>query len=409
MKSTDIQFKIAVVALALLGWAGLSLGLADFYARENPQRALFWRSGHPEALFRMAEKSVTSKDWAAAQDYAERALRANPLDGRSLRILAQCAQQKGNATNALELYKKASQLAPRDVESHLWLLEYALNNKQAEMAVFHLHALLTLKPAMFIALQEQLNALAANPSVQPFLVKQLATYPTWRLNFLNSVAASKQPIDLIAPLYVQLNLKSELEPVEYLPWIRRLKSENRFAQAYVTWANMIPKSHRKYLGNVFDGGFELPLEEQAGDFSWTSSPIDGAQAQLLSTRGTLGENSYYVEFEGRRTAFANLSQSIQLPAGAWQFSFRARADRLDNPRGVVWHIVCENDGQVLADSEPMQGRFDWQEINFTFKVPENCVGQKLTLMIPARIPAETMISGALWLDNIKIQAVETIL
>jgi hypothetical protein len=323
--------------------------------------------------------------------------------------LAQCAHQKGNTVQAYDLYTKASQLAPRDVLSHLWLLEHALNTQQAELAVFHLHALLTLKPAMFTALQEQLNALAANPSVQPFLVNRLATYPTWRLNLLNSLAASKQPIDLIAPLYVQLALKSELEPAEYLPWLRRLKSENRFAQAYVTWANLIPKSQRKYLGNVFDGGFELPLENESGDFAWISNPIDGALAQLLSTRGTLGEYSYYVEFEGRRTAFANLSQSLQLPAGAWQFSFRARADRLDNPRGLIWYIACENDGQVLAKSDPMQGRFDWKDIKFNFRVPENCPGQKITLMIPARIPAETMINGALWLDNIKIQAVETIL
>ena len=37
------------------------------------------------------------------------------------------------------------------------------------------------------------------------------------------------------------------------------------------------------------------------------------------------------------------------------------------------------------------------------------VGQRLILMIPARIPAETLINGAIWLDEVKIQRVEPLL
>ena len=63
----------------------------------------------------------------------------------------------------------------------------------------------------------------------------------------------------------------------------------------------------------------------------------------------------------------------------------------------------------MAETEPMQGRFNWREFNQPFTIPEDCAGQRLILMIPARIPAETLINGAIWLDEVKIQRVEPLM
>ncbi|MEY2867540.1 MAG: hypothetical protein RIQ43_1566, partial [Pseudomonadota bacterium] len=40
-----------------------------------------------------------------------------------------------------------------------------------------------------------------------------------------------------------------------------------------------------------------------------------------------------------------------------------------------------------------------------FSVPPGCEGQQLVLRIPARIPAETVINGTLWLDAVAITPV----
>ena len=90
----------------------------------------------------------------------------------------------------------------------------------------------------------------------------------------------------------------------------------------------------KIPGNVFDGGSELASEQQVGEFAWLVQEVSGAQMQLLSTEGTLGENSFYLQFEGQRTPFAHLSQTLALPPGKWQMSFRAKADR--------WTILAVN-------------------------------------------------------------------
>ena len=409
MNKNKVTSIVLVVAFVFLAWRVLSLGMADHLAVSNPEKALFWRSNHPEALFRMAEKELSAKNWAQAKEHANNALRANPLDGRSLRVLAQVAEQQGNEKQVYSLFSKAVKLSPRDVISHVWLLEFALRNQQAAPAVVHLDALLRVKPGLMEALLPQAIALAVNPVAQNAMLEQLALNPPWRRHLLMGLATSKFSADQIVPVFTKLHAKSKLEPADYLPLINRLNNENRYAQSYLTWANLIPIQQRKYLGNVFDGGFELPIEEQIGSFAWLVQEVTGAQLQLLNSRGTMGENSFYVEFEGRRTPFAHLSQILALPSGQWQVSYRAKADRLENTRGLVWRVVCQSNGSILADSEPMKGQFNWQELKFEFSVPDNCAGQRLILMIPARIPAETLINGSLWLDNVIIQRVELIL
>lgn len=392
-----------VVIITFVAWRVVSLGLADAYARKDPERALFWRDNHPEALYRMAERQAARKQWSEAKTYAERCLRANPLDGRALRVLAQAADANGQAAKALDLYRMAAKLSPRDIASHVWLLSHALSNREAKASITHLDALMRLRPSLVEGLQPQANALAVNLATQQHMVNALAENPPWRGQFLNGLAKSDFLSRDIAPFFLQLSRKSVLEPNEFKPWLDRLRSEKLFGQAYVTWANLIPANHRSYMGNVFDGGFEIPPEEQVGDFAWNNWDVNGAMVLWTSARGTVGESSYSVQFEGRRTPFANLSQLLVLPPGEWLLSWRAKANRLDSPRGLIWRISCESDGKTLAESEPMIGRHDWRPFSLTVNIPASCTGQRLTLMIPARTPSETLINGALWLDEVRIE------
>jgi len=228
---------IAVCVLAVFTfavWRVISLGLADAYARKDPERALFWRGNHPEALYRMAERQAAGKRWPEAKAYAERSLRANPLDGRALRVLAKAAEANGQPAKALDLYRKAAVLAPRDIPSHAWLLAHALANREAQPAVTHLDALLRLRPAALGALQAQANALAVNPATQSFMVDALAENPPWRGQFLYGLAKSDFRSEDIAPLFLQLSRKSGLDTNEFKPWLERLRTEKRYSQAYVT-------------------------------------------------------------------------------------------------------------------------------------------------------------------------------
>ena len=234
---------IVFAALALfLAWRVISLGLADYFAEDYPQRALFWRADHPEALYRAAEQAIKNKQLPQAQQFAKRALLANPLDGRSLRILAVVAEQQGEVQLARDLYQKATVLSPRDLSSHAWLLDDSLRSQQAKPAVQHLDALLQLQPTLIQSLQAQADVLAVNPMAQAFMIESLAKMPTWRRSFLNAFSRSNMPLDAMAGLYNGLLKQSGLDVSEYQPWLARLIKERRYMQAYVTWAQLIPEN-----------------------------------------------------------------------------------------------------------------------------------------------------------------------
>lgn len=400
MKKTLPVFALAV--LAFVAWRVLGLGMADHFARSDPERALAWRSDHPEALLQSALRHAAAKDWPAAKAAAERALRARPIDGRPLRVLAQVAEQGGDAKRALMLYRQAATLAPRDLPTRAWLLQHALERRDANEAAAQLDALLRLQPELLQQLQPQANLLAVTPAARGALSDTLAAAPPWRAAFLAGLAKAAYPTDAIAPFFAALKHTPDTPMAEIDPWIARLRSENRALQAYVTWVNRIPDNQREALGNVFDGGFEIAQEQQPGAFAWQASSLPGATAYWSANRGTAGENSYVVEFEGRRTPFAHLNQALVLPPGDWQLSWRAKGVRLDSPRGLVWQIRCDPAGTVLAESVPMMGHFEWREQTLAFTVPPGCEGQQLGLRIPARIPAETVMNGTLWLDAVGI-------
>ena len=397
-----IPYILLGLVAAVIGWRILSLGLASHFAVDDPELALQWRSHHPEAGLQAARRHAEAKDWAAATVDAERALKARPLDGRPLAVLAQAADAAGDKQQAALLYQKAVRWAPRDLPTRVWLLQHALQNRDAAAAVVHMDALLRLQPQLLEQLQPQANLLAVTPQARPALLKTLAAGPPWRTAFLAGLARSDDPIDAIAPLFAGLNTTPETPISEIDPWLSRLRQEGRALQAYVTWVTRVPESQRTALGNVFDGGFEIPQDEQPGMFAWQTPGIAGATAYWSANRGTLGENSYVVEFEGRRTPFAHLYQALAIPPGQWKLTWRAKALDLNTERGLIWQIYCEPSGAVLLESPPMRGQFEWREQSAAFSVPPECQGQLLRLLIPARIPAETAISGMLWLDGISI-------
>jgi len=403
MKKTLPVFALAV--LAFVAWRVLSLGMADHFARSDPERALAWRSNHPEALLQSALRHVAEKDWPAAKIAAERALKARPVDGRPLRVLAQVADQSGDKAQALTLYRQAARLAPRDLPTRAWLLQHALERRDADEAATQLDALLRLQPDLLKDLQAQIDLLAVTPPARAALLKTLAASPPWRAAFLAGLAKAAYPVDAIAPFFAALKHTPDTPMTEIDPWIARLRSENRALQAYVTWVNRIPDNQREALGNVFDGGFEIAQEQQPGTFAWQTPTLAGATAYWSANRGTVGENSYVVEFEGRRTPFAHLSQALVIPPGDWQLSWRAKGVRLDSLRGLVWQVLCDPSGAPLAESAPMLGHFEWREQTLAFSVPPECEGQQLILRIPARIPAETVMNGTLWLDAVAITPV----
>ncbi|GAB2496098.1 tetratricopeptide repeat protein [Arenimonas alkanexedens] len=398
-----LLLAFATGALVLLGGRAVQNGVADHYAISNPARALAWRSDHPEALYRQALRLADQPAQAeAAADHARRALRANPLDGRSYRILGTLADAAGDREQAARLFKVAAQRTPRDLASQAWLLDYHLAEGELPAAMQNLDLLLRVNPGLFPNMEAQLLGLASAAPAHAALAERLASAPPWRGRLLAAVAAKAPDADAVAPLFDRLRrAPGGLAPAELSAWVDRLGREGRWGQAYLVWVSQLPPDKLGGLGNVFNGGFEW--EPGQGGFDWRFGRIAGARIDRLPTEGASDRLALRVAFEDRRVPFAHVRQLLALAPGRYTFSARAKPDTLRTERGLVWTLTCATGGPALGETPPLSGNGPWRELQADFEVPpQNCAAQWLTLRLPARIPAEQRIGGRAWFDTLKI-------
>lgn len=395
----------AVLGLVLItaGWRVLSLGMADYYARSEPLRALGWRAAHPVALLTAAERSASGGQ-ASVQtaNLARAALRANPLEGRAYRILGQLAESAGEQSRAVELYEIAARRSPRDLQTHIWLEHHYLNQGEITAALRHSDLLLRVEPQLSEQQFPILAALAALPPTQEALAQLLSRNPPWREGFVTYLSGESRDSVAIAPFMARLREeRGGLSKAELSSWLERLGKDRRWGEAYLTWVSALPSEQQGQLGNVFNGGFER--EQSDSGFDWRFGHVRGAYIERLPTPGAGGELALLVGFEDRRVPFDHVRQLLALSPGNYRLELRARADGLRSERGMVWSVTCADAGDQLGSTEPVKGHSPWGTLSFEFAVPEDkCGGQWLRLNVPARIPAEQRIGGRAWFDDLRI-------
>lgn len=393
-----------LLGLAWLGWRALTLGLADHWATSDPARALAWRPDHPEALVNLATQRATEDGGLdEAEALARRALSAHPLDGRGHRVLGQVALARGDADAAFAHFQRAARLAPRDAATAAFLADWHLGRGEFAPALVQIDRLLRAHPQAMREVQPLFPALAQAPEAHAAFVAALAAAPPWRgAAVMAALRAKDTDLDVLAAFMEQLRrAPGGLAPAELEAWVERLGRDGRWGSAYLVWASQLPPERLAVLGNVFDGGFELP--PGPGGFDWRFGRVSGARIDRLPTPGATGQVALRVAFEERRVPFAHVRQRLALAPGRYRLVLRAKPEHLRTERGLVWTVACA-DGKALADTPPLTGHGEWRELAADVEIPpQGCGGQWLTLRLPARIPAEQRIGGRAWFDDLAIR------
>ena len=196
----------------------------------------------------------------------------------------------------------------------------------------------------------------------------------------------------------------ELTRNELDGWLDRLIAEHRWGPAYLTWVASLDPAQRDSIGNVFNGSFEtepLPM-----GFDWRFGRAPGARISREQVTGASGSLALHVAFEDRRIPFQDVRQLLALAPGGYRFSGRSRLDQLRTERGLIWRLTCAEDNRVIAETEPFAGNHGWRAFEQSVTVPaDNCGAQWLTLLLPARIPAEQRIGGAAWFDALEMERI----
>ena len=400
--------SLLVIFLFGLGWRVLSLGLADATSRLSPQKALEWRQEHPAALFLLAEQQAKIPAlYQQAKQNAFAALRAYPLEGRAYRILGQLADVEKKPQAALELYKKAVHYSPRDVQSHLWLLNYALRTENAEAAVAHLDIMLRLQPNLEQQLQPMIGGLAVHPISQASLIDVLKEKPAWRSSAINNLLSQPEAAERYALFFDRLTAATHggLIEAEQQAWTRALNLSQQWSLSYLNWASQLPAATQMKLGNLFNGSFED--EPLGGEFDWIFERIPGAIIDRAYRDGAVGEMALRVRFDDRRVPFSGVRQTLVLQPGHYRLSGRGLPDNLRTDLGLVWAVECSGGNVSLGISEPFKGSSrEWQAFSVEFVILiDQCPAQWLRLKLPARVESEQAIGGTVWFDGLRIQRI----
>jgi tetratricopeptide (TPR) repeat protein len=397
-----------LVALALcvvVAWRASTLGLAHYWAQQSPDRALSWRAAYPKALFAKAEASFRQPGATTLEVGSIRAgLRASPLEGRGFRYLGADAQARGKSQQALVLYTIAASRNPRDLASLAWLGDRALARGDFNEAIARMDRIMRVEPQREHLLAPVMLALAATPKAHAALVEALQARPPWRSRMLARILGSSPQVAPVVPLVESLRSTGQgLDPDELALWIGRLARDGRWGAAYLTWVQSLSVEASKHIGNVFNGGFES--EPGPGGFDWRFDDIAGARISREQVTGAEGQVALRIEFDDVRVPFKHVNQLLALPPGKFELTGRARIDDLRSERGLVWTVTCAGSRRVLGESQAFSGRREWSGFSFVFEVPDaaECGGQRLTLRLPARIPAEQRIGGVAWFDGLRIR------
>jgi tetratricopeptide (TPR) repeat protein len=399
---------VAAVAIALVfalaGWRAYTLAFAGYWADYIPESALESRPGFPRAEFARAEQGIRDGKAPASFEAGVRdALSRSPLDGRGFRYLASAAQARGDVATAKRLYEIAADRSPRDLPSLAWLGDNELASGDYAGALSRLDRIMRVEPQREHFLAAVVLQLAATPAAQEALARLLASNPPWRERMLHRILANSQDVAAVFPLVERLRVQpGGLTGDELNAWIDRLAGAGQWGTAYLTWVQSLSPEASQQIGNVYNGSFEF--EPSQGGFDWRFSDVAGAHIGREQTTGAKDSLALRVMFSDDRVPFSHVRQMLALPPGKFRLSGQVRLDDLRTERGLVWSLSCAPGGAVLGQTGPMSGVRDWARFSVDFEVPaKDCGGQWLTLLLPARIPAEQRIGGAIWFDDLRIK------
>jgi hypothetical protein len=395
---------VAALLLAYAGWRMLTLGLALHFAQSAPDRALRWRPGFPAA--EMALESRRSGSAGARNSAAElrRAVGQAPLHPLGYRLLARKAELARQPERAAALYGLAAARGPRDIPSQAWRARYELATGDFRSALSRYDQIMRVQPEISHHLNATLMALAMHGPAQRDFARLLQRNPPWREDFVVRLAGRSPALAPTFPLMESLRTSPPgLSKKELAAWISRLGAEGEWGAAYLVWVQSLGPEASQRIGNVYNGGFELEPSHSGFDWDYQSGP--GTTISRAQTSGAKESFALRIEFEDRRVRFPKLQQILALAPGEYRLKGRVRLDDLRSERGLVWRLECVGGGGLLGESQAFRGRREWTGFEVPFVVPASkCGGQRLSLQLPARVPAESRIGGVAWFDDMSIKA-----
>jgi tetratricopeptide (TPR) repeat protein len=407
-----IAFSMLIFFMGLLlAWRILVTGLGDHYVRKAQlgderavDTALLWNGSQPRALY-FKGQALMDTDPAKAAELLRRAIALNPGDAEPMEVLARLLLQTGKPDQADRLMLLAIERMPASKDVRLRAADYWVARGRLDRAVINWAAVLELDPDQGKRIYPLLARLAGSSATLGVLQDLLQSPPSWWDDFFAYLAKNADRLETVVNVATLRHAsKAPLSAKERALLVERLQKEQQWPEAYLVWINGLTPEQRRYLGSVFDGGFELPPGD--GGFFWRFPEHKSLIIRRKHTYGGEGEKSLHILYRGKPTLPRQVYQRLLLGKGRYLLQLRLRVDRLRITGGLQWVVRCAGgDGRLLGATLPLVGASDWDMQQAVFSVPDtpDCRGQILRLEISEAGNELPVVEGEVWFDRISVR------
>src|ERR1700733_2663158 len=228
--------------------------------------------------------------------------------------------------------------------------------------------------------------------------------PDIYLSFLH-LLISKQEVAAAENVWNDLiGLNQEFATKLAFPYFRLLLAKQEISAAQTAWQQAATVNHslQPYLPSpenlVVNGGFEENVLN--GGFDWWYQSNPHAALAIDTSEFSSGTRSLSITFDGQNPGEAGISQFVPVkPNTDYEFTAQYRAEELDTASGPRFSISDPYTGTSYFLSEDILGTNPWRPEQAQFHTGPNT---KLVLLKIVREPANPLIRGKFWIDDLKL-------
>jgi tetratricopeptide (TPR) repeat protein len=188
------------------------------------------------------------------------------------------------------------------------------------------------------------------------------------------------------------------------PYFRFLIAKQEVAAAQTAWQQLagVDRSLRPYLASrenlLVNAGFEQNVLN--GGFDWWYESNPHAALNIDTSVFFNGARSLSITFDGHNPGDASIVQCVPVKANTnYEFSAEYKTEDIDSASGPRFAIrdAYSNTSYVLTDD--LLGTNPWRMQQARFQTGPNT---NLVLLKIIRLPADPLIRGRIWIDDLKL-------
>lgn len=353
-----------------------------------------------ELLGRNLALSAANLDEAIANYRA--AVLLNPYDARSWLDLAGAYQVAGRTGEQQDSVEHAVEADPNTPHVAWEAANFFLVQGDQGKALRYFGVVLANDPEMVKAALQLCWRVTgdANRIVNEVLPRRSDLY----LSFLDLLISQQEVVAAENVWSHLIALHQEFSIRLAFPYFRLLLEKQEVAAAQTAWqqAAQLNRSLQPYLASrqnlVVNGGFEENVLN--GGFDWWYESNRHVALAIDTSDFSGGTRSLSMTFDGQNPDGAGISQFIPVkPSTEYEFSAQYRAEELDTASGPRFSIIDPYSGASYVLTDDILGTNPWRAEQAQFRTNPNA---KLVLLKIVRQPANPLIRGKLWIDEVKL-------